>query len=82
MPEFGGLFAFNMNDRCTFGPENEETVKQIVLEESAQKWPDITIIHCEVTAIVNKREWLVKIIAQDKLTKMILSEDNLYLQHE
>ena len=74
-PDFGGLFGMNLNDRVQFSEDNCDTVKAIIYEETAAKWPDITIIDCHVKAILHKREWWIKIIAQDKGTRMILSDE-------
>jgi len=73
-PLFGGLFDMALNDRVTFSVENEESVKAIIYEETAAKWPDITIIDCEVKAIIARREWHIRIVAQDKGTKLILTD--------
>jgi len=76
-PTFGGLFENNLNDRVTLSPANEETVKAIIIEETGNKWPSITIIACEVKAIMANREWRIKIIAQDKETKLVLQDDEI-----
>jgi len=78
-PDFGGLFENNLNDRVYFSPDNEEAVRQIVIEESAIKWPDITVLECHVTAIVQRREWLIRIVAQDKGTRLVLTDENLII---
>ena len=42
---------------------------------STEKWPDITLIDVEVKAIIEKREWYIRIMAQDKTTKLIMTGD-------
>ena len=76
-PSFGGLFENNLNDKVYFSAENEGTVRQLIIDESNQKWPDITILDCEVKAIMSNREWNIKIICQDKNSKMILRDENI-----
>lgn len=73
-PGFGGLFDMALNDRVYFSVDNEGAVRELVLNETAQKWPGIVVLACEVKAIVNNREWHIKIVAQDKQSKMVLSD--------
>lgn len=77
--DFGGLFSNQLNDKVYFSEENEEVVKQLILDESALKWPDIIIIDCKVKAIQQTREWLIHIIIQDKNTKLVMSDDNILI---
>jgi len=82
VPDFGGLFDNNLNDRVTFSPDNEETVRQIIMDETSQKWPAIALIDCQVQAIVSEKRWHVRIIAQDKNTRMVLADDGIYVAVE
>jgi len=81
-PNFGGLFDSALNDRTPFGPEHEDTVRNIMIRESNEKWPDINVLSCEVKAIVAERRWHIKIVAQDKKTSLVLVDDNLFLDAE
>jgi len=76
-PHFGGLFESNLNDQVYLSPENEEIVKGLIMQQSAQKWPDITVLDCEVKAVMSTREWRIKILAQDKETKMVLLDEDI-----
>ena len=76
-PNFGGFFDNALNDRFQFNIENESAVKTALLNESAEKWPDITILDIEVKCNLGKRSWDIKILAQDKNTKLILADDNI-----
>jgi len=73
-PGFGGLFQNNLNDRVYFSPDNEDEVAQIIRSETEEKWPDITIMGIEVKAIMKDRSWHIRIIAQDKQTKLVLTD--------
>jgi hypothetical protein len=59
----------------TFSVENEPVVKDLIINQTAEKWPDITLIDVEVKAIMEKREWYIRIMAQDKTTKLIMTGD-------
>lgn len=74
-PSFGGLFGDRLNDKVTFSVDNEEVVKDLIKNQTAEKWPDITLIDVEVTADIPTRQWKVRILAQDKGTKLVLSGD-------
>lgn len=74
-PGFGGLFGDRLNDKVTFSVENEPVVKDLIINQTAEKWPDITLIDVEVKAIIEKREWYIRIMAQDKTTKLIMTGD-------
>jgi len=76
-PNFGGFFDNNLNDKVSFSPDNEATVSQLIINESAEKWPDIVVLDCQVTCKYAERNWHIKIIAQDKKTKMILKDENI-----
>jgi len=79
-PIFGGLFENNLNDRVQFGVAAEDTVRSIIIEESAQKWPDIIVVNCEVRALVPQRQWWIKITIQDRNTKLIITDNEIRVE--
>jgi hypothetical protein len=81
-PSFGGFFENNLNDRFAFRPENEAGVSQALVQESNEKWPDINVLECNVTCDTKLRGWVVHILAQDKGTKMVLSDNNVVIPAE
>ena len=74
-PGFGGLFGDRLNDHVTFSVDNEPVVRDLIINKTAEKWPDITLLDVEVKANIPNREWYVRILAQDKTTKLILTGD-------
>jgi hypothetical protein len=81
-PGFGGFFDNNLNDRFTFNVANEKAVSQALVAESAEKWPQITILECNVTCDMANRGWIVHIIAQDNVTKMVLNDQPVFVVNE
>ena len=80
MPYFGGLFSSALNDRFHLSKDNEEAVADLIRTETEEKWPDINLLDCKVTANVSKREWLIRIVAQDKNTRLVLHEDDILIR--
>jgi hypothetical protein len=71
-PKFGGLFQFALNDRVQFLPENEGLVKQIIMDESAEKFPEIPVVGCDVKCLLAEKSWQIDIIVQDIYTKNVI----------
>jgi hypothetical protein len=74
-PDFGGFFENNLNDRFPFKPESELAVAQALVAETNQKWPDIELISVTATCNMSTRGWEVHVIAKDKGTNMVLSDN-------
>lgn len=63
---WGGLFQYQLNDRVRLHPNNEETVRELIISQAEEKFPELSIIDCKVEADVPNRNWKVDIIVQDK----------------
>lgn len=64
--DWGGLFQYQLNDRVRLHPNNEETVRELIVSQAEEKFPELSIIDCKVEADVPNRNWKVDIIVQDK----------------
>lgn len=73
-PDFGGMFDNALNDRFPFKKESEQSVRDFIISESALHWPQINIIEIKVTAELEKKNWLIHILAQDKGSGLVLSD--------
>ncbi len=69
-PGVGGFLRDNLN-RYTFSPSSEQKIKDDLIAESSIVFPLIEIIKLEVTCVINKKYWLIKIAIRDKLTGLI-----------
>jgi len=76
-PSYGGLFEYSLNDRVSFNVDNEEAVANLVREETGKKWPGIVILDIVVKAIITERRWHIKIVCQDRGSKLILTDGNI-----
>ena len=70
-PKWGGLFQFALNDKVQFKTENEDVVRDMIISESNEKFPDLNIIDCKVKAVIADRNWDIEIIVQDKYTNNV-----------
>ena len=68
---WGGLFQYSLNDRFAFRPENENSVRDLLISELNQKFPDLNVVDCTVKCERRDRNWDVEIIVQDKHTNNI-----------
>jgi hypothetical protein len=69
--DWGGLFQYQLNDRVRLHPNNEETVRELIVSQAEEKFPELSIIDCKVEADVPNRNWKVDIIVQDKYSNGI-----------
>lgn len=63
---WGGLFEFALNDKVQFKTENESVVREMIISQSNEKFPDLSILDCKVKAVIRDRNWDVEIVVQDK----------------
>jgi len=73
-PNFGGMFDMALNDKFPFRKESEGSVRDYIIAESALHWPQINVLEIEVTAELEKKNWLIRILAQDKGSGLVLSD--------
>jgi hypothetical protein len=71
-PEFGGFFDNNLNDRFVFHPSSENAVREALISETAQKFPQVDIISVDVKCAFRERKWIVHVVLRDKNTGIIL----------
>jgi hypothetical protein len=69
--DWGGLFQYQLNDRVRLHPNNEETVRELIVSQAEEKFPELSIIDCKVEADVPNRNWKVDIVVQDKYSNGI-----------
>lgn len=69
--DWGGLFQYQLNDRVRLHPNNEETVRELIVSQAEEKFPELSIVDCKVEADVPNRNWKVDIIVQDKYSNGI-----------
>jgi len=69
--DWGGLFQYQLNDRVRLHSNNEETVRELIVSQAEEKFPELSIIDCKVEADVPNRNWKVDIIVQDKYSNGI-----------
>lgn len=67
-PSTGGMFTYALNDKVQFTEDNEQTVKNLIIKNSNEMFPDLTIVDCIVKRVLKDRNWDITIIVQDKLT--------------
>lgn len=70
-PKWGGFFQFALNDKVQFKTENEDVVREMIISESNEKFPDLNIVDCTVKAVIADRNWDVEIVVQDKYTNNV-----------
>lgn len=63
---WGGLFEFALNDKVQFKTENESVVREMIISQSNEKFPELSILDCKVKAVIRDRNWDVEIVVQDK----------------
>ena len=63
---WGGLFEFALNDKVQFKTETENVVREMIISQSSEKFPDLSILDCKVKAVIRDRNWDVEIVVQDK----------------
>ena len=68
---WGGFFEFALNDKVQFKTENESVVREMIISQSNEKFPDLTILDCKVKAIIRDRNWDVEIVVQDKYSNNV-----------
>lgn len=68
---WGGFFEFALNDKVQFKTENESVVREMIISQSNEKFPDLTILDCKVKAIIRDRSWDVEIVVQDKYSNNV-----------
>lgn len=66
---WGGLFQFQLNDKVRLLTENEDVVREMIISQSAEKFPELSVLDCKVVANIPSKEWKVDIIVQDKYSK-------------
>ena len=69
---WGGMFQFALNDKVTFRKENEAQVREILLAESKDRFPDLDIIDCTVEAVIPDRKWDISVTVQDPYTGNVM----------
>jgi hypothetical protein len=74
-PTFGGMFDSALNDRFPLKKESESDVSSFIKSESAAHWPQIEVLEVNVTAEVEKKSWLIRIVARDKNSGMVLADE-------
>jgi|SRR5574344_309936 hypothetical protein len=77
-PDIGGLFQNHLNDKVQFSTKNEDKVKEILINLTNEVFPNIEIVECNVTAVINKRQWKIEVIVKDKTTDMVTQITNAY----
>lgn len=70
---YGGLFQFALNDKVPFRKESEPTVRDLIVKESKEKFPELNIVDCKVEAIIPDRNWKIDIVVQDTYTNNIMT---------
>jgi hypothetical protein len=73
-PNFGGMFDSALNDKFPFKTESEGIVADYIKSETETHWPQITVLNIEVKAELAKKNWLIKILAQDKQSGLVLQD--------
>lgn len=68
---WGGLFEFALNDKVQFKTENESVVREMIISQSSEKFPDLRILDCKVKAVIRDRNWDVEIVVQDKYSNNV-----------
>ena len=68
---WGGLFQFALNDKVKLREKNADAVKELILGQSAEKFPELLVLDCKVEANIRDRKWEIDIIVQDKYTNNV-----------
>jgi hypothetical protein len=75
-PDFGGLCDSCFNDVAAFTKDNETVVRDTILGATAEQWPALEVLKCEVKCMYPQRYWHVTISVMEKGTKLIDTSDN------
>lgn len=49
-------------------PSKADTIKQNLIDMTAEKFPDINLLSCDVVCVPENREWRIKVSVYDKTT--------------
>lgn len=67
---FGGFFSLNLNE-YEFSPNSESRIKTDLIAKTKELWPEINLIDVQVTCVLAKKYWKVKVSVQDNLTGLV-----------
>lgn len=73
-PGFGGHFYNLLRDVAELSVDNESNVEEFIRMKTAENFPLLNLIDVKATANVTKHNWTVRIIVQDKVTDMLLTD--------
>ena len=64
-PDDSGLFQYALNNKYTFEKSNEENVKNDIVRLTAERFPLIRLVDCQVKANQMTKKWEIKVIIED-----------------
>lgn len=80
-PNLGGFFDSQLNDRFPFSPESEEDVKTALINETKEKWPDLTLVDVEVKCKESTRSWWIRVGAMIENNSNLPIIENLEVEN-
>ena len=64
-PDDSGYFQYALNNKYTFEKSNEENVKNDIVRLTAERFPLIRLVDCQVKANQMTKKWEIKVIIED-----------------
>lgn len=77
-PDDSGYFQYALNNKYTFEKANEENVKNDIIRLTAERFPLIRLVDCQVKANQMTKKWEIKVIIEDlKSGNFVSMEESL-----